>query len=283
MSEQNTDDKKEKKKLPSKKMRNYLLIFWALVFVPFLLIFAIVFMVSMGWFGELPNVAELQNPKLNLATEIISSDGKILGKYYAENRVNVKYKELSPYLVNGLVATEDARFYDHSGVDLRGLFRVFFRTVIGGDQSGGGGSTLSQQLAKMLFPREKKQSKVRLTMRKIKEWIIAARLEQQYTKEEILTMYINKFDFVNLAVGIKSASKIYFNTTPDSLKVEQAAMLVGMCKNPALFNPQRRPDTTLQRRNVVLSQMEKYKYISQHQYDSLKKLPLSINFQPEDH
>jgi penicillin-binding protein 1A len=283
MSEQNQEDKKEKKKLPSKKLKKYLLIFWALVFVPFIAIFAIVFMVSMGWFGELPNVAELQNPKLNLATEIISSDGKILGKYYAENRVNVKYKELSPYLVNGLVATEDARFYDHSGVDLRGLFRVFFRTVIGGDQSGGGGSTLSQQLAKMLFPREKKQSKVRLAMRKIKEWIIAARLEQQYTKEEILTMYINKFDFVNLAVGIKSASKIYFNTTPDSLKAEQAAMLVGMCKNPALFNPQRRPDTTLQRRNVVLSQMEKYKYITQHQYDSLKKLPLSINFQPEDH
>ena len=273
----------DKKKLPEKKAKKFLLILWGLVVAPFLLVFLVVFMVSMGWFGDLPNVAELQNPKLNLATEIISADGKILGKYYAENRVNVKFKALSPYIVNGLIATEDARFQEHSGVDLRGLFRVLFRTVLGGDQSGGGGSTITQQLAKMLFPRDKNQSKVRLAMRKIKEWIIAARLEQQYTKEEILTMYINKFDFVNLAVGIKSASKIYFNTTPDSLKAEQSAMLVGMCKNPALFNPLRRADTTLQRRNVVLNQMMKYEYLSQHQFDSLKTLPLGINFQQEDH
>lgn len=280
MTEQSREDKK---KLPPKKMKKYLLILWALVFAPFLLILLIVFMVSMQWFGPLPNVAELQNPKLNLATEIISCDGKILGKYYAENRVNVKFKELSPYIVNGLIATEDARFQDHSGIDLRGLFRVLFRTVLSRDQSGGGGSTLTQQLAKMLFPREKNQSKINLAMRKIKEWIIAAQLEKQYTKEEILTMYMNKFDFVNLAVGIKSASKIYFNTTPDSLKIEQAAMLVGMCKNPALFNPMRRPDTTLQRRNVVMYQMLKYEYLPQQKYDSLKKLPLGINFQQEDH
>ncbi|MFI5164339.1 MAG: transglycosylase domain-containing protein [Bacteroidia bacterium] len=279
------EDKKEKNKFSNKKVRKYLLVFWALVLAPFVLIFLLVFMVSMEWFGALPSTPDLLNPQTNLATEIISSDGKIVGKYYAENRVNVKYKDLSPYIVNGLIATEDARFQDHSGIDLRGLFRVFFRTVIGGDQSGGGGSTLSQQLAKMLFPREKKQSKVRLAMRKIKEWIIAARLEKQYTKEEILTMYINKFDFINLAVGIKSASKIYFDTTPDSLKIEQAAMLVGMCKNPALFNPHnaKRIDTTLQRRNVVMSQMVKYGYLPEHQFDSLKKLPLGINFQQEDH
>jgi len=281
MSEQNEENKKEK--LSPKKMKKYLRVFWALVFAPFALIFLIVFMVSMEWFGELPKIEDLQNPQINLATEIISSDGKILGKYYLENRVNVKYKDLSPYLVNGLIATEDARFADHSGIDLRGLFRVFFRTVIGGDQSGGGGSTLSQQLAKMLFPREKNQSKIQLAMRKIKEWIIAARLEQQYTKEEILTMYINKFDFINLAVGIKSASKIYFNITPDSLKIEQAAMLVGMCKNPALFNPLRRADTTLHRRNVVMNQMVKYGYLSEQKYDSLKVRPLGINFQQEDH
>lgn len=266
-----------------KKTRKYLRRLWVLVLAPFLLIFLILFMVSMEWFGELPNIVELQNPKLNLATEIISSDGKILGKYYAENRVNVKFKELSPFLVNGLIATEDARFQNHSGIDLRGLFRVLFRTVIGGDQSGGGGSTLTQQLAKMLFPREKNQSKLNLAMRKIKEWIIAARLEQQYTKEEILTMYVNKFDYVNLAVGIKSASRIYFNTTPDSLRIEQAAMLVGMCKNPALFNPMRRADTTQQRRNVVMSQMVKYDYLSKQEYDSLKALPLGLNFQQEDH
>lgn len=273
----------EKKTLPEKKRKRYLRILWVLVAAPFLLVFLIVFMVSMEWFGPLPHVEDLQNPQINLATEIISSDGKILGKYYAENRVNVKFRELSPYLVNGLVATEDARFQEHSGIDLRGLFRVLFRTVIGGDQSGGGGSTISQQLAKMLFPRAKNQSKIDLAMRKIKEWIIAARLEQQYTKEEILTMYINKFDFVNLAVGIKSAAKIYFNTSPDSLKMEQAAMLVGMCKNPALFNPLRRMDTTLHRRNVVMYQMVKYNYLAQEKYDSLKQLPLGISFQQEDH
>ncbi|MBI3501920.1 MAG: transglycosylase domain-containing protein [Bacteroidetes bacterium] len=278
-----TNPEKKKQKLPEKKLKKYLRIFWALVIVPFLLIFLLVWMVSMEWFGKLPSTNELLNPQTNLATEIISSDGKILGKYYAENRVNVKYRDLSPSLVNGLIATEDARFYDHSGVDLRGLFRVLFRTVIGGEESSGGGSTLSQQLAKMLFPREKNQSKIKLVARKIKEWIIAARLEKQYTKEEILTMYINKFDFINLAVGIKSASKIYFNTTPDSLKTEQAAMLVGMCKNPALFNPQRRADTTLQRRNVVMAQMVKYGYLSEQKFDSLKKLPLGLNFQPEDH
>ena len=281
MNEQKQGGKKEK--LPEKKLKKYLRVFWTLVFAPFVLIFLIVFMVSMEWFGELPKIEDLQNPQINLATEIISSDGKILGKYYAENRVNVKYKDLSPYLINALIATEDARFVDHSGIDFRGLFRVFFRTVIGGDQSGGGGSTLSQQLAKMLFPREKNQSKIRLAMRKIKEWIIAARLEKQYTKEEILTMYINKFDFINLAVGIKSASKIYFNTTPDSLKIEQAAMLVGMCKNPSLFNPLRRADTTIHRRNVVMRQLVKYEYLSEEKYDSLKLLPLGINFQQEDH
>ena len=275
--------KEEKKTLPEKKMKKFLFVFWAFVFIPFLLVFLIVFLVSIEWFGKLPKVEDLQNPQINLATEIISFDGKTLGKYYAENRVNVKYKDISVYLINGLIATEDARFQDHSGIDLRGLFRVLFRTVIGGDQSGGGGSTLSQQLAKMLFPREKNQSKISLAMRKIKEWIIAARLEQQYTKEEIITMYINKFDFVNLAVGIKSAAKIYFNSTPDTLKIEQAAMLVGMCKNPALFNPLRRADTTLQRRNVVLSQMVKYGYLPKQKFDSLKTLPLGINFQPEDH
>lgn len=272
-----------KKSLPEKKRKKYIRVLWMLVAAPFLLIFLLVFMVSMEWFGPLPPVEDLQNPRINLATEIISSDGKILGKYYAENRVNVKYKDLSPFLVNGLIATEDARFHEHSGIDLRGLFRVLFRTVIGGDQSGGGGSTLSQQLAKMLFPREKNQSTIRLAMRKIKEWIIAARLEQQYTKEEILTMYINKFDFVNLAVGIKSASKIYFNTTPDSLRIEQAAMLIGMCKNPALFNPLRRADTTMHRRNVVMRQMVNYNYLTREKYDSLKVLPLGINFQQEDH
>ncbi|MCC6690083.1 MAG: transglycosylase domain-containing protein, partial [Bacteroidia bacterium] len=267
----------------SKKFQKHIRIFWALLMLPpFVLLFT-VWLVARGSFGPLPSFKELENPKNNLASIVYSADGKILGKFYAENRVNVKYSELSPHLVSALVATEDARFYTHSGVDGRGLLRVLFRTIIGGDEGGGGGSTLSQQLAKMLFPRESKQSKVKLAMRKLKEWVIAARLEKQYTKDEILTMYLNKFDFINTAVGIKSAAKIYFNTTPDSLKTEQAAMLVGMAKNPALFNPVRRSETTLQRRNVVLSQMVKYNYLSQTACDSLKKLPLELKFQPEDH
>ena len=280
MSNQKTE---EKKTLPKKKMKKFLFIFWGLVAAPFFLIFLLVFMVSMEWFGSLPKIEDLQNPQINLATEIISSDGKILGKYYAENRVNVKYKDLSPFLVNALIATEDIRFESHSGVDLRGLFRVLFRTVLGGDQSGGGGSTLSQQLAKNLFPREKKLPKWKMAVQKIKEWIIAAHLEKQYTKEEVLTMYLNKFDFINLAVGIKSASKIYFDVTPDSLKLEQAALLVGMCQNPTKYNPQRKVEAATNRRNIVLSQMVKYGYLAREKYDSLKLLPLGINFQQEDH
>lgn len=266
-----------------KKQKKYIRIFWILLLLPPLLLLSFVWLVSIGAFGDLPSFKELENPKSNLASVVYSSDGKVLGKYYAENRVTVKYSELSPFLVSALVATEDARFYQHSGVDGRGLVRVLVRTIIGGDQSGGGGSTLSQQLAKMLFPRESKQSKLKMVVRKIKEWVIAVRLERQYTKDEILTMYLNKFDFINTAVGIKSAAKIYFDTTQDSLKIEQAALLVGMAKNPALFNPVRRPDTTLHRRNVVLNQMVKYEYLSQAAYDSLKQLPLNLKFHPEDH
>jgi len=265
------------------KNKKYLRIFWLILLVPAFSLLVLVGLVSVGAFGTLPSFEELENPRSNLASVVYSSDGKTLGKFYAENRVNVNYTEISPYVTHALVATEDARFYSHSGVDLRGLFRVLVRTVIGGDQSGGGGSTLSQQLAKMLFPREGKKNKLKMAVRKVKEWVIAARLERQYTKDEILTMYLNKFDFINTAVGIKSAAKIYFDTTPDSLKIQQAAMLVGMAKNPALFNPARRPDTTLQRRNVVMNQMVKYGYLSQAAYDSLKKLPLDLIFQPEDH
>ena len=257
--------------------------FWILLFAPIITLLLIVFLTAVGAFGSLPSTEELENPQTNLATVIYSSDGKVLGKYYAENRVNVKYKELSPFIINALISTEDARFYDHSGIDGRGLTRVFFRTVIGGDQSGGGGSTLSQQLAKMLFPRAQKQNKLQMVIRKIKEWVIAIRLERQYTKEEIIAMYLNKFDFINTAVGIKSATKVYFSTAPDTLRIEEAALLVGMAKNPALFNPVRRPDTTLHRRNVVLGQMMKYEYISKQQFDSLKLLPLNLKFRPDDH
>ena len=262
--------------------RKYLKWFWIFVLSPFALIFLVIFCASFGLFGKLPDTTQLENPISNIATEVISADGKVIGKFYLENRTNVKYNHLSPFLVDALIATEDVRFRDHSGVDFRGLVRVFFRTFIGGDQSGGGGSTLSQQLAKMLFS-DKPSGKLERATQKIKEWIIAARLEKQYTKDEIMAMYLNKFDFLNQAVGIESAAKIYFNTTPDSLRLEQAAMLIGMAKNPALFNPLRRQDTTLHRRNVVMMQMVNYGFLTKEKYDSLKTLPLGLDYQPESH
>ncbi|MFI5150757.1 MAG: transglycosylase domain-containing protein [Bacteroidia bacterium] len=263
--------------------RRYIRIFWIVLFLPPLTL--VIMVGSIALFADLPATKDLTNPKTNLASEVFSADLKTMGKYYKENRVNVKYKELDTTLVAALVATEDSRFYDHSGVDGKGLFRVLSRTIIGGDRSSGGGSTLSQQLAKMLFPRETHQSKWQMIKRKIKEWIIAVRLERQYTKEEILTMYLNKFDFLNQAVGIKSAAQIYFDTTPDKLQVEQSAMLVGMAKNPAIFNPAsaRKVDTTMQRRNVVMKQMVKYHFLSQVRYDSLKIKPIKLHFRPEDH
>ena len=259
----------------------YILITWLVIICPVLLFFLVVMLTSMGTFGELPEVEELQNPKNNLASIVYSSDGNVLGKFYKENRVNVKYSEISPNLVNALIATEDARFMEHSGVDLKALFRSV-TGVLTGRTSAGGGSTLTQQLAKMQFPREN-LSKFQLVFRKVKEWIIAVRLEKLYTKQEIMAMYLNKFDFLNLAVGIKSASQIYFNTSPDKLNVPQAAMLVGMAKNPSLFNPVRFAERTQQRRNVVLHQMVKYDYLPQAKYDSLKIQPLNLVFRPEDH
>lgn len=253
---------------------------WIFIWLPFLCVFLIVGMVANEVLGDLPSVEELQNPKSNLATVIYSSDGKILGKYYNENRINVTFKELDKDLTDALVATEDARFYEHNGVDIKALFRSASGVFTGG--SKGGGSTITQQLAKMMFPREK-LSKFQLVIRKIKEWVIAVRLEKNYTKEEIMAMYLNKFDFLNLAVGVKSAAKIYFNVSPDSLRIEQAAMLVGMAQNPSLYNPIRFAERTTHRRNVVLSQMLKYGYINQKQFDTLKVKPLGLNFHPEDH
>lgn len=259
----------------------YIRLTWLLIWFPILIIFTLVALISFELFFELPSVEELQNPKSNLATVIYSSDMKTLGKYYAENRVNVNYYELDKDLVNALIATEDARFYEHSGIDLKALGRSA-SGVLTGNTNKGGGSTLTQQLAKMLFPR-KKLSKPEMVLQKMKEWIIAARLEKNYTKDEILAMYLNKFDFLHLAVGVKSAAQIYFNRTQDSLEIQQAAMLIGMAKNPSLFDPIRRPDTTLHRRNVVMNQMVKYGYLTKQKYDSLKVLPLGLIYRPEDH
>jgi len=247
---------------------------------PVFIIILFIFLVGFGVFGSLPKVDELLNPKNNLATIVYSGDMKILGKYYSENRVNVAFEKIDKDVVNALIATEDVRYYEHNGVDFKALLRSFFGVFTGGNR--GGGSTISQQLAKMMFPRER-LNKLELVVRKLKEWIIATQLEKYYTKDEILALYLNKFDFLNLAVGIKSAAQIYFNSNQDSLKIEQAAMLVGMAKNPSLFNPIRHNEICLKRRNVVLNQLVKYGYLSSLKYDSLKVLPLGLSFRPEDH
>jgi penicillin-binding protein 1A len=267
--------------MAANNLSKYIRITWLLVWSPFIILFLLVSLISLEVFIDLPSVAELQNPKSNLATVIYSSDMKTLGKYYAENRVSVKYYELDKDLVNALIATEDARFHEHSGVDLRALGRAVFGAVTGRSSSGGG-STLSQQLAKMMFPRQK-LSKPKMILQKLKEWVIAARLEKNYTKDEILALYLNKFDFLNQAVGVKSAAQIYFNRNQDSLEIQQAAMLIGMAKNPSLFNPIKKADTTLHRRNVVMMQMVVNGFLSKEKYDSLKKLPLGIIYHPEDH
>ncbi len=253
-----------------------------LVILPLLSLLFLTIGTASGLFGKLPTFDELENPQTSLASEVYSSDGVLLGKYYVQNRSMIQYKDISPYVIHGLIATEDARFFDHSGVDLRSLFRVFFKTLLGHNKNAGGGSTITQQLAKMLFPRQTHMSKFQITIQKIREWIIAARLERQYTKEELITMYLNKFDFINNAVGIQSAARIYFSTTPDSLRIEQAAVLVGMEKNPSLFSPVRKKQNSFDRRKVVLFQMNTYNYITEHVYDSLKAIPLKVKFKPEN-
>ncbi|HET6245538.1 MAG: penicillin-binding protein [Bacteroidetes bacterium] len=269
--------------------RKWIVLFWVFILFVIAIPVLVISGVNNGLFGELPSFEELENPKNNLASEIYSSDKKLLGKYYIQNRTTIPYEDISPNVCNGLVATEDVRFYNHSGVDARSLFRVFFRTLIGGDQNAGGGSTITQQLAKMLF-HDRPQGKMERGVQKLKEWVIAAKLERFYTKHEIMAMYLNRFDFVNNAVGIKSAARIYFNTTPDSLNIQEAAMLVGMAKNPSFFNPLRRPEETQHRRNVVLYQMASFDnpqtnkpYLSKSEFDSLKVLPLGLDYKKEDH
>ena len=252
-----------------------------MIFSPIFVIIICMIVASSGAWGPLPKFDELENPKTNLATEIISSDNKVLGKYFYENRTHIDFSELSPNLINALIATEDERFYNHSGIDFIALLRVL-KGVITGNRNLGGGSTLTQQLAKMFFS-EKPKSKLDRVKQKFKEWIIALRIERQYSKNEIISMYLNRFDFLNLAVGIESAAKIYFNTTPDSLKIEESATLVGMAKNPSLYNPLRRIEKTKERRNIVFAQMERNNFISTDQKDSLKSLPLILNFEKEDH
>ncbi len=268
------------------KHKKYVKWLWALLVIGILSIAGLFLLLS---FGDLPTFEQLENPKSETATEIFASDGPILGRFFIENRIDVRYDELPQHLIDALVATEDARFYSHSGIDPRALARVLGRTVLGGNKSAGGGSTLSQQLAKLITPRPRlsrnplKKYWV-LGTSKLKEWITAVKLERSYTKDEIITMYFNKFNFIHGAYGIRSASEIYFGKTQDELSVGEAATLVGMLKNPSLFNPISRPDTTQHRREVVLSQMVKAGYLTQEAYDSIRVIPLDMtSFKKVDH
>ena len=266
-----------------KKYWKFFVIFWPVVLVGIIGVFVFFWLISAGKLGFMPTFEELENPNNRFASEVYFADGPIMNRYFEkENRKYIEYREIPQSVIDALIATEDVRFYDHSGVDVRGLFRVA-KGLLTANTSAGGGSTISQQLAKMLFPRESDLNVFELAIRKFREWVIAVRLEKSYTKEEILTMYLNKYDFLNLAVGISSAADIYFQVPLDSLKVEQAAMLIGMAKNSSYYNPVRRPELTLNRRNVVLSQMYKYDKITREECDSLKKLPLGLNFKRVDH
>ena len=250
-------------------------------------IFGVIIMfvfINLGWMGYLPPIDELQNPKSKYATEIYSSDLQLLGRYFysKQNRVGVHYNEISKNVVNALVATEDVRFYDHSGIDGRSLTRALILTGIAHRKNSGGGSTITQQLAKQLYSPQA-GNLIQRALQKPIEWVISIKLEKLYTKEEILAMYLNQFDFLNNAVGIKSASQIYFSKLPADLKVEEAATLVGMCKNPAYFNPVRFNKRTMERRNVVLNQMRKADFITREQFDSLRAKPLTLKYQKVDH
>jgi len=256
----------------------FLIWFWSLFLGGILVVWLVMWLITKGALGYLPPLEELRNPKNTFASEIISSDMQSLGRYYRyENRVGVQYTDLSPNVINALIATEDARFYSHTGVDLKSMLRAILKLG-----RAGGGSTLTQQLAKQLWsPRA--NNIFERAMQKPIEWVIATKLERLYSKDEILLMYLNQFDFLYNAVGIQSASQVYFSTTPSELKLEQAAMLVGMCKNPSLYNPVRHPERATNRRNTVLGQMTKYSYIDEATRDSVAAIPLELRYHSVDH
>ena len=256
--------------------------FWKIFKIGLAAVILIFFLISIGWIGYLPEIRELQNPINKSATEIYSSDAQLLGRYYKgrDNRVPINYNEIDKDLVNALIATEDIRFYRHSGIDLRGLIRAVFGVLT--RSNAGGGSTITQQLAKQLYSPGAGNIIERAFQKPI-EWVIAVKLERMYSKEEIIAMYLNQFDFLNNAVGIKSASHVYFNTPANKLNIQQAATLVGMCKNPSYFNPLRYNERSTSRRNVVLEQMRKAGYLNKSESDSIKNLPLLLDYKRVDH
>ena len=261
--------------------------FWILVTAPFALVLLALLLV--GAFARIPSFEELEHPDNKLATQVLSDNGEVLATFHIENRTYVSYDELSPYLVEAAVATEDARFYRHSGIDMKGLARVFFKTILMRDSSQGGGSTITQQLAKTLYPRREVNSrvpgwsKVMMVWTKLKEWITAVKLERDYTKEEIVDMYLNSIFFGSGAYGVKAASETFFAKEPSDLKVEEAALLVGMVNKPTRYNPVLNPERSLERRNFVIGQMLKNGYLTREQCDSIQQVPITLSYQVQDH
>ncbi|MAX68539.1 MAG: penicillin-binding protein [Flavobacteriales bacterium] len=268
-----------------------IILIWIICLSPFFAFITLMYLVKINTIKEFPidgkrdsemiYFSDLENPTNKLSTIVYSSDGVILGEYFEENRSNVHYLDISPVLIDALISTEDIRFRQHSGIDIRSLFRATYG-ALSGNTGSGGASTITQQLSKMLFTKQPSSGFERIKQ-KLKEWVVAIELEKRYSKSEIIEMYLNRFDWINQAVGISSASKIYFNTKVEKITTNQSAMLVGMLKNPSLYNPIRNPEGTQNRRNVVLSQMMKNKKLSRTEFDSLKALPLGLDFQKTGH
>jgi len=257
--------------------------FWRIFFIGAGMVTLFIILLSVGVFGSLPSFEELENPQSSLSTQIISSDGELLGRFYRENRTNATFQEIPPHLIDALVSTEDRRYYDHSGIDAKGVMRVIFKTLILQQSESGGGSTITQQLAKNLYGRPTVSSKFELAITKLKEWVTAAKLERRYTKEEIIVMYLNTIPYIYDASGIKTASKTFFNKAVSDLTVEESAVLVGMVQNPAYYNPVRFPERTLTRRNIVLHEMNEAGKLSDEDYTKTKEKPIVLDFKRQDH
>ena len=275
-----TDNTKKKKPVATKSnaIRNLWIGFGGLI------LFVILFFACVNWglFGAMPTFDELENPQTNLATEIISADGKVLGTYYVENRSNVRYSELSHYMPEALISIEDERFAGHSGIDEKALFRVAFGVLTG--RKKGGGSTITQQLAKNLFPRDENLSTLKLVLRKFQEWITATKLEHNYSKEEIVAMYLNTVAFGHNAFGIRSAAQTFFDKTPKEMNIEECALMAGVVNAPTRFSPVRNPERSLGRRNLVLQKMAENGYITQAECDSISQIPIDMtHFGVMDH
>lgn len=278
---------KDKIRQPERKKRA-LIIFWSIVCAPFVTIILLLILISAGYFGSLPTFEELENPRSNLATEVISADGQNLGNFFIENRSFVEYDELSPYLVQALISTEDSRFYNHSGIDFIGLSRVAIKTVMLAQSGQGGGSTISQQLAKNLYPRDTVSSSGvakagKLVISKLKEWITATMLEYNYTKEEIISMYLNTVEYGSNAFGIKSAALTFFDKEPNELTAEEAAMLVGVVNAPTRYSPRVNPDRAIKRRNTVIERMGSAGFMSNAQVIQSKATEIKLNYKPISH